>query len=216
MLPLITQLVNMSLPSSKALVITAENKTVDILPKHNTNVVEMPRFEGAICQNFGPFTAGEAATVPLWFAMNFRNDDQCTIINPEWLTKEKLDTLLSQELLTSAFIRMPTDCYYTIASKLLQWPQNTRNPYLVKHCIKDIWEYRLEKLQELLSAFILEMHTNGKAGEKAFKSLKNRDIQNITAMELRVVANRDFSYNEPEIEWFFELCELARFEESFA
>ncbi|GAX72832.1 hypothetical protein CEUSTIGMA_g287.t1 [Chlamydomonas eustigma] len=67
---------------------------------------------------YGPFQANSQIEVPIWLALTLRKRNKCTIIPPDWLSKDRLTNMLAEEKESVHFFQ-PLPFYYVEISKLL-------------------------------------------------------------------------------------------------
>jgi GINS complex subunit 2 len=71
----------------------AEFEYIEILPKFSMEEIDL--VEGTV----GPFESNVLVKVPLWMGCTLRKKGVCKIIQPKWLTVEKLKEILQEEKL---------------------------------------------------------------------------------------------------------------------
>lgn len=69
----------------------AEKKLVSIIPTFNNNVIHL------ISGDIGPFRASLPVNVPLWIAVNLKQQQKCKIQPPDWMDVDKLEELKEEE-----------------------------------------------------------------------------------------------------------------------
>eukprot|EP01080_Neovahlkampfia_damariscottae_P011968 gene11968-5369_t len=69
----------------------AEDEMIEILPKISMDEVNL------IQGSFGPFEANVPLKVPIWIACTLRKKGICKLLQPEWLTIDHLQEILTQE-----------------------------------------------------------------------------------------------------------------------
>lgn len=68
-----------------------EKQLVSIIPLFNHDVMHL------ICGDIGPFRAGLPVLIPLWMAVELKQQKRCKIQPPEWMDVEKLENLREEE-----------------------------------------------------------------------------------------------------------------------
>ncbi len=70
----------------------AEDCSIEMVPNFNlTSVIHL------ISGDVGPFRAGLPVVVPLWLALNLKQQNKCRILTPEWMDVEKLEEIKEEE-----------------------------------------------------------------------------------------------------------------------
>lgn len=70
-----------------------EKQLVSIVPSFTSDPLHL------ISGDFGPFRAGLPIKVPLWVAVNLKQQKRCRIQPPEWMEVEKLESIKNDEKL---------------------------------------------------------------------------------------------------------------------
>ncbi|XP_047361935.1 probable DNA replication complex GINS protein PSF2 isoform X3 [Vespa velutina] len=94
-------------------VFLAERKLVTIVPNFSFGAIHL------ISGTIGPFRAGLPAKVPIWLAVNLKQQQRCRIVNPEWMEAESLEEVAETEKLSKLFTKMPSSHYMDEAQLLL-------------------------------------------------------------------------------------------------
>lgn len=68
-----------------------EKEYITIIPTFNSNVVHL------ICGDVGPFRASLPVRVPIWMAINLKQQQKCKIVGPDWMEVEKLEDVKEDE-----------------------------------------------------------------------------------------------------------------------
>lgn len=68
-----------------------EKQTVSIIPSFNCNVISL------ISGDVGPFRASMPLKVPMWIALNLKQQFKCKIQPPDWMDVEFLEHLKEDE-----------------------------------------------------------------------------------------------------------------------
>lgn len=68
-----------------------EKQLVSIIPNFTFNVIHL------VSGPVGPFRAGLPVKVPLWVALNLKQQQKCKIIHQDWMNTEKLQSVLEEE-----------------------------------------------------------------------------------------------------------------------
>lgn len=69
----------------------AEMQMITITPNFSADTLHF------ISGSVGPFRAGNTVQVPLWLAINLRQQQRCFISAPDWMNIENLEEVLSVE-----------------------------------------------------------------------------------------------------------------------
>lgn len=68
-----------------------EKQSISIIPTFNSNVIHL------ISGDIGPFRASLPLNVPLWIAINLKQQQRCKIQPPDWMDIERLEVLKEDE-----------------------------------------------------------------------------------------------------------------------
>ncbi|KAG7198864.1 hypothetical protein KM043_015690 [Ampulex compressa] len=126
-----------------------EKQSVTIVPNFSFDVIHL------ISGSIGPFRAGLPVKVPIWLAVNLKQQQKCRIINQEWMQYEELNEVKEEEKLSKLFTKMPSD-HYMDEAQLLFSIANDDIPDAdrIRTAIKDIWDIRMSKLRTSIDAFL--------------------------------------------------------------
>lgn len=75
-------------------VFLGERKLVTIVPNFTFDAIHL------ISGTIGPFNAGLPVKVPIWLAVNLKQQQKCRIITPEWMEAESLEEVAETEKLS--------------------------------------------------------------------------------------------------------------------
>ncbi|XP_047361934.1 probable DNA replication complex GINS protein PSF2 isoform X2 [Vespa velutina] len=130
-------------------VFLAERKLVTIVPNFSFGAIHL------ISGTIGPFRAGLPAKVPIWLAVNLKQQQRCRIVNPEWMEAESLEEVAETEKLSKLFTKMPSSHYMDEAQLLLSVASDDiHESEKIRTAIKDIWDLRMSKLRTSVDSFI--------------------------------------------------------------
>lgn len=146
-----------------------EKQYITIIPTFNSNVIHL------ISGDVGPFRASIPVRVPLWMAINLKQQQKCKIQQPDWMEVEKLEAVKENEKNSRTFTKMP-DRHYIVVAKLLLGHASDDIPRAdeIRTIIKDIWDIRMSKLRS--SVDILVKSTGSYAA-----------IDHLTSMEINSI-----------------------------
>lgn len=68
-----------------------EKQLVTIIPTFNSGVIHL------ISGDVGPFRASLPVRVPLWMAINLKQQQKCKIQQPDWMEVDKLESVKEGE-----------------------------------------------------------------------------------------------------------------------
>lgn len=71
-----------------------EKQLVSIIPTFNSDVIHL------ISGDVGPFRASLPVRVPLWMAINLKQQQKCKIQQPDWMEVDKLEYIRESEKLS--------------------------------------------------------------------------------------------------------------------
>ncbi|CAG9817277.1 unnamed protein product [Phaedon cochleariae] len=119
-----------------------EKQFISIIPTFNSGVVHL------ISGDVGPFRASLPTRVPLWMAINLKQQQKCKIQHPEWMNVDQLERIKEDEKKDKFFTKMPSE-QYMIEAKLLLGCASDDVPKAddIRTIIKDIWDIRMAKLR---------------------------------------------------------------------
>lgn len=69
----------------------AENLYISIIPTFNSGIISL------VCGDVGPFRASLPVSVPLWMAIDLKQQHKCKIQPPHWLEVERLESIKENE-----------------------------------------------------------------------------------------------------------------------
>jgi len=146
-----------------------EKTMIEIVPTFNSAPVYL------IGGDIGPFRASIPTMVPLWVAVNLKQQQQCKIIPPDWMDVEKLTSLKEDEKSNQSFIKMPSE-HYMVQAKLILGCASDDVPRAdeIRTIIKDIWDIRMSKLRSSVDSMIK-------------KSSMYAAVDNLTLMEINSI-----------------------------
>ncbi|XP_068651068.1 DNA replication complex GINS protein PSF2 [Aristolochia californica] len=146
----------------------AEDEMVDIVPNMRMEKLEM------ISGDFGPFLPQIATKVPLWLAVALKKRGKCMIRLPEWMSVERLTTVLEAERESPREFQ-PLPFHYVEISRLLfdHARDDISDIYMVRNLVEDIRDVRFHKVQTGLETI---------SGRTLAVKLKN-----LSAMEVNIV-----------------------------
>ncbi|RUS15600.1 hypothetical protein BC937DRAFT_92243 [Endogone sp. FLAS-F59071] len=121
---------------------SAENILVFIVPSYRMDAISL------ITGTYGPFRPPARAEVPLWLALALKKNQKCTILPPEWLTVENLQSKLQEEETGPNFSALPYH-YMEVAHLLLEDAlDDIPSADRVRKLLKDLRETRQSKARE--------------------------------------------------------------------
>ncbi|KAK9873339.1 hypothetical protein WA026_022144 [Henosepilachna vigintioctopunctata] len=128
-----------------------EKENVVIVPTFNYGVIHL------IAGDIGPFRAGLPIKVPLWVAINLKQQQTCKIQQPDWMDVENLEVLKENEKNAITFTRMPNEHYMALTKALLKFaPDDLIRANEIRTLVKDIWDIRMSKLRSSVDLLIKE------------------------------------------------------------
>lgn len=102
----------------------SEDELIDIVPNFKYD-----RVLNLINGDFGPFNPGVPARVPLWMALNLKDQQKCKIILPQWI--EDLEQLRTGQENSVGLIKMPCNHWREVTRLLMKHdiaiPREERN-----------------------------------------------------------------------------------------
>ncbi|XP_058796923.1 probable DNA replication complex GINS protein PSF2 [Phymastichus coffea] len=126
-----------------------EKHLVSIVPNFTFNVIHL------ISGPIGPFRAGLPIKVPIWVALNLKQQQKCKIVHQEWMNTEKLQSVLEEEKVNKLFTKMPSSHYMDESHLVLTHaPDDIPDVDNVRTAIKDIWDLRMSKLRSSIINFV--------------------------------------------------------------
>jgi GINS complex subunit 2 len=79
----------------------SENNLVEIIPFFKKDELNL------LCGKYGPFKPTKPVKVPLWLAIQFKNNKKCRIIPPTWMDTEFLVEKVEKEKTIDALQELP-------------------------------------------------------------------------------------------------------------
>jgi GINS complex subunit 2 len=147
----------------------AEKQSITIIPNFSENRITL-----LTCQ-VGPFNPSMPVSVPLWLAVNLKQQQRCRIQPPDWLSVEKLVQTKQDESNSELFTPMPSEHYIEISTLLLNnASDDIPQPDEVRALIKDIIDLRTAKLRRSIDMVISQQAQYGK-------------VDNLTMMEINSI-----------------------------
>lgn len=121
------------------------DKTVTIVPNFNFGNIHL------INGTYGPFRAGIPTEVPMWLANTLHKQDSCHFINPHWLEDEVLDEIRNDEKINEQCIRLPDECFLTIALSTPALRDDNVERNNSRRILTEINDLRLAKLRRFFN-----------------------------------------------------------------
>ncbi|KAK9303624.1 hypothetical protein QLX08_004729 [Tetragonisca angustula] len=147
----------------------SEKELVSIVPNFSFDTIHL------ISGSVGPFRAGLPVKVPIWLAVNLKQQQKCRIINQDWMDADSLNEAKEEEKLSKLFTKMPSNHYMEEAQLLLNVASDDiSDADRIKTAIKDIWDIRMSKLRTSIDAFLKSEGLHAK-------------LDHLTAMEINSV-----------------------------
>ncbi|XP_043579223.1 probable DNA replication complex GINS protein PSF2 isoform X1 [Bombus pyrosoma] len=146
-----------------------EKELVTIVPNFSFDMIHL------ISGSVGPFRAGLPVKVPIWLAVNLKQQQKCRIVNQDWMDVDGLNETKEEEKLSKLFIKMPSNHYMEEAQLLLNvGSDDIPDADRIKTAVKDIWDIRMSKLRTSIDAFLKSEGLHAK-------------LDHLTAMEINSV-----------------------------
>ncbi|XP_031849738.1 DNA replication complex GINS protein PSF2-like protein [Nomia melanderi] len=146
-----------------------EKELVSIVPNFTFDMIHL------ISGSVGPFRAGIPVKVPIWLAVNLKQQQKCRIIHQDWMDADILNEAKEEEKLSKLFTKMPSNHYIDEAQLLLSHgSEDIPDSDRIRTAIKDIWDIRMSKLRTSISAFLKSEGLHAK-------------LDHLTAMEINSV-----------------------------
>ncbi|XP_012262736.2 probable DNA replication complex GINS protein PSF2 [Athalia rosae] len=134
-----------------------EKKFVEIIPSFSFNQIHL------ISGSVGPFRAGLPTLVPIWLAVNLKQQQKCRIVRQEWMSVDVLNEVKTAEQNSEFFTKMPSDHYMDEALVLLGVASDDiEDSDQIRTIIKDIWDIRMSKLRTSGDSLVKSDSTYGK------------------------------------------------------
>ncbi|KAK0174930.1 hypothetical protein PV327_010634 [Microctonus hyperodae] len=119
-----------------------EKSLVSIVPNFNFGQIHL------ISGSVGPFRASLPVNVPIWLAINLKQQQKCRIICPDWMDSDNLELIKENEKLSKFFTPMPSNHYMDEAHMLLNVAaDDIADVDSIRTSVKDIWDMRMSKLR---------------------------------------------------------------------
>lgn len=128
----------------------AEKEPIQILPRFRLKKLKL------VSGEVGPFISQSPTTVPLWLALSLRKQSRCTIIIPDWLSQESLESVKKLEKESSKSEFQPLhDRYREIAALLLHHAaEDFEDPETIRRLVADIEDLRQHKIREGMQSLL--------------------------------------------------------------
>ncbi|CAO3611078.1 unnamed protein product [Cunninghamella echinulata] len=124
----------------------AGDELISIIP-----LIKMPKIK-MIKAAYGPFRPPLPTKVPLWFALNMKQNQKCKLVPPEWLSIDHLKEKLEEEENREEFCALPFH-YMEMAHMILECASDDiPNAEQVRKLLKDLRETRQSKARLGLEA----------------------------------------------------------------
>ncbi|XP_014231798.1 probable DNA replication complex GINS protein PSF2 [Trichogramma pretiosum] len=126
-----------------------EKKMVSIVPHFNYSIIHL------ISGPVGPFRANLPVKVPIWLALQLKQQQKCRIVAQDWMDAENLNELIEKEKGEKLFTEMPSDHFMDEAQMLLTaGADDIPDVDNIRTAVKDIWDLRNAKLRSSVIAFV--------------------------------------------------------------
>ncbi|XP_015519211.1 probable DNA replication complex GINS protein PSF2 isoform X1 [Neodiprion pinetum] len=126
-----------------------EKQLVTIIPSFTFNQIHL------ISGSIGPFRAGLPTQVPIWLAVNLKQQQKCRIVGQEWMDAKLLIDVKDEEKTSKFFTKMPSDHYMDETLMLLGVaPEDIPQAEEIRTIVKDLWDIRMSKLRTSVDAFM--------------------------------------------------------------
>ncbi|XP_012144613.1 DNA replication complex GINS protein PSF2-like protein [Megachile rotundata] len=146
-----------------------EKQLVTIVPNFSFDMIYL------ISGTVGPFRAGLPVKVPIWLAVNLKQQQKCRILAQDWMDVNSLNEAKEDEKLSKLFTKMPSNHYIDEAQLLLNVASDDiPDSDAIRTAIKDIWDIRMSKLRTSVDAFLKSEGLHAK-------------LDHLTAMEINSV-----------------------------
>ncbi|XP_034181977.2 DNA replication complex GINS protein PSF2-like protein [Osmia lignaria lignaria] len=134
-----------------------EKELVTIVPNFTFDMIYL------ISGTVGPFRAGLPVKVPIWLAVNLKQQQKCRIIAQDWMNVDVLNEVKEDEKLSRLFTKMPSNHYMDEAQLLLSVASDDiPDADGIRTAIKDIWDIRMSKLRTSMDALLKNEGLHGK------------------------------------------------------
>ncbi|XP_076183282.1 DNA replication complex GINS protein PSF2-like protein isoform X2 [Ptiloglossa arizonensis] len=146
-----------------------EKELVTIVPNFSFDTIHL------ISGSIGPFRAGLPAQVPIWLAVNLKQQQKCRILGQDWMNTDDLNEVKEEEKLSKLFTKMPSNHFMDEAQLLLSVASDDiSDADRIRTAVKDIWDIRMSKLRTSIDAFLKSEGLHAK-------------LDHLTAMEINSV-----------------------------
>lgn len=147
----------------------AENTLVEIVPRFSCDAIPL------LGREAGPFIPNVPTSVPLWLALQLRQQHKCRLVPPAWLSPDPLEALKETERGSPLFAAMPDPHCFEIAALVLHNAvEDVPRSEEVRTLLKDLLDLRQAKLRQSADAFM-------RSGAPSAK------VDNTTMLELHAV-----------------------------
>ncbi|KAL3269200.1 hypothetical protein HHI36_008282 [Cryptolaemus montrouzieri] len=128
-----------------------EKEIITIVPNFNYGIINL------ISGDIGPFRAGLPVKVPMWVAVNLKQQQTCKIQQPDWMDIDFLEELRETEKNTQTFTKMPNEHYMALTKSILNCASDDLiRANEIRTLVKDIWDIRMSKLRSSVDLLIKE------------------------------------------------------------
>ncbi|XP_016766826.1 DNA replication complex GINS protein PSF2 isoform X1 [Apis mellifera] len=146
-----------------------EKELVTVVPNFSFDTIHL------ISGSVGPFRAGLPVKIPIWLAVNLKQQQKCRIINQDWMDAESLNEAKEEEKLSKLFTKMPSNHYVDETQLLLSAASDDiHEADKIRTAVKDLWDIRMSKLRTSIDAFLKSDGMHAK-------------LDHLTAMEINSV-----------------------------
>ncbi|KAM9979035.1 hypothetical protein ACTFIZ_000353 [Dictyostelium cf. discoideum] len=154
----------------------AEDTTITVVP--NFKMESLIFLSG----EYGPFVPSFPIDIPLWLAISLKKKKKCTIIPPDWMTYNILNTKFEEEnKLKDGFIELPEN-FNEISSLLLaNCPGDIKDINSIRILIGNILTRRENKLRESLKSHLNSLTDDESVTTMEFKNFSMMEINKIRA-----------------------------------
>mmetsp|Transcript_53683 Transcript_53683/g.142294 ORF Transcript_53683/g.142294 Transcript_53683/m.142294 type:complete len:216 (+) Transcript_53683:70-717(+) len=171
--------------SANELEFLAEMQEIFIVPRFRFDAITLLQRNSAESNGqYGPFQPMKPVIVPLWLALQLKQQKLCTITSPSWMSIDSLENILQTERANrESNLLGKVDFYYQETAKILMQhsPESFENVEKVRILIKDIEEIRALKLHASLRE--LQDHTEA----ARFAHLSAAELNSIRAFMIEAM-----------------------------
>ncbi|KAK4875402.1 hypothetical protein RN001_011824 [Aquatica leii] len=126
-----------------------EKQLISIIPTFNSSTIHL------VSGDIGPFRASLPLNVPLWIAINLKQQRKCKIQPPDWMDVTRLEQIKDDEKSSRTFTKMPSEHYMIEAKLLLGYAaDDISRADEIRTVIKDIWDIRMSKIRSSVDMLI--------------------------------------------------------------